>query len=163
MYRTYEARAELAEKIYDLDVEVYEILGSGLGRVFNSRRDSTVRDLAKLMGTPTQLHILRSEIALIGNMARTISDRTERERVLEEYERIVKEIETLPEFFGGVDILDEDIARMNRSGSSHHLHQPHLRLRRYRHRLCSGWQTGRQLLRQRDIYRSHEPVGSGTG
>ena len=114
MYRTYEARAELAGKIYDLDAKVYEILGSSLGRVFNGRRDATVCNLAKLMGSPSQIHMLRSEIALIGNMARTISDRTVREWVMEEYEEIVKEIETLPEFFGEVDILDEDIARMNR-------------------------------------------------
>ena len=118
MYRTYEARAELAGRIYDLDAEVYQLLGSGLGRVFNGRRDATIRDLAKLMATPTQMHMLRSQIALIGNMARTIPDRTVKTRVLGEYEEILKEIESLPEFFGEVDILDEDIARMNKMNLS---------------------------------------------
>ena len=118
MYRTYEARAELAGRIYDLDAEVYQILGSGLGRVFNGRRDATIRDLAKLMATPEQMHMLRSQIALIGNMARTIPDRTVKTRVLGEYEEILKEIESLPEFFGEVDILDEDIARMNKMNLS---------------------------------------------
>ncbi len=34
---------ELAEPTYDLDAEVYRILGSGLGRVFNSSRESPSR------------------------------------------------------------------------------------------------------------------------
>jgi len=118
MYRTYEARAELAGRIYDLDAEVYQLLGSGLGRVFNGRRDATVRDLAKLMADPARMHMLRSQIALIGNMARTIPDRGVRAKVMGEYNAILKEIETLPEFFGEVDILDEDIARMNKMNLS---------------------------------------------
>ena len=72
---TYEDRLALANRVYDLDAEVYEILGSGLGRVFNGERERTVRELASLMATPSKIHYLRSEIALIGNMARTIPDR----------------------------------------------------------------------------------------
>jgi len=114
MYRTFEARLALANRIYDLDAEVYRVLGSGLGRVFNGKQDSTCRDLAKLMGTPSKIHYLRSQVALIGNMAKTIPDREIKARVLEEYHVILKEVESLPEFFGEVDILDEDIARMNK-------------------------------------------------
>ena len=112
MYRTYEARLALANRIYELDTEVYGILGSGLGRVFSGKQESVCRDLAKLMAAPTKIHYLRSEIALIGNMAKTISNREVKARVLEEYEAIVKEVESLPEFFGTEDILDEDIARI---------------------------------------------------
>ncbi len=118
MYRTYEARAELAGRIYDLDEKVYATLGSGLGRVFGHNRDASIRELAKLMANPTMMHFLRSQIALVGNMARTISDREVRHTMMQEYDAILKEIESLPEFFGEVDILDEDIARMNKMNLS---------------------------------------------
>ena len=118
MYRTYEARAELAGRIYDLDAEVYELLGSGLGRVFNGKREAVVRDLATLIGTHNKMHFLRSEIALIGNMARTIPDKQVRADIMERYEAIVQEIDGLVGSFGEEDILDEDIARMNRMNLS---------------------------------------------
>ena len=118
MYRTYEARAELAGRIYDLDAEVYEILGSGLGRVFNGKREATIRDLAALIGTHNKIHFLRSEIALIGNMARTIPDKQVRARIMERYVAIVHEIDGLVGSFGEEDILDEDIARMNKMNLS---------------------------------------------
>ena len=124
---TYEDRLELATRIYELDAEVYAILGSGLGRVFNGERERTLQELATLMATPSKIHFLRSEIALIGNMARTISDRKERTRVMYVYNEILKEVETGLSFYGGNDILDEDIARMNkmnlsgRFGESNHL------------------------------------------
>ena len=124
---TYEDRLELATRIYELDAEVYAILGSGLGRVFNGERERTLRELATLMATPSKIHFLRSEIALIGNMARTIPDRKERTRVMYTYNEILKEVETGLSFYGRNDILDEDIARMNkmnlsgRFGESNHL------------------------------------------
>lgn len=124
---TYEDRLALATRIYELDAEVYAILGSGLGRVFNGERERTLQELATLMATPSKIHFLRSEIALIGNMARTISDRKERTRIMHVYNEILKEVETGLSFYGGNDILDEDIARMNkmnlsgRFGESNHL------------------------------------------
>jgi hypothetical protein len=124
---TFEDRLALANRIYDLDAEVYGILGSNLGRVFNGERERTVRELASLMATPTKIHYLRSEIALIGNMARTIPDRKERTRVMSHYNEVLKLVENSSEFFGSNDILDEDIARMNkmnlsgRFGESNHL------------------------------------------
>ena len=124
---SYESRLATAGRIYDLDAEVYALLGSGLGRVFNGERERTVRELAEMMATPTKIHYLRSEIALIGNMARTIPDRAERARVMGEYNKVLKWLESLPDFFGGEDILDEQIARMNkmnlsgRFGESNHL------------------------------------------
>ena len=64
---------EIAGRIYDLDAEVYRVLGSGLGRVFNGSRESTIRDLVRIMLDQPKVHYLRSELALIGNMARTIT------------------------------------------------------------------------------------------
>ena len=118
MYHTFEARLALANRIYELDAKVYRILGSGLGRVFNNQKESTCRNLAELMADPSKLHYLRSEMALIGNMARTIPDRKVRSQVMKEYSAILSEIENLPDFFGGEDILDEHIARMNRMNLS---------------------------------------------
>ena len=68
----------LAERIYDLDAQVYASLGSSLGRVFNRDRERCVRELVSLMMTRPEGNLVRSEIALIGNMARTIQDKEER-------------------------------------------------------------------------------------
>lgn len=124
MNQNREACLALAERIYELDEEVYRILGSGLGRVFTGRRDATVRELASMMGDLTKAHYLRSELALIGNMARTIPDRTVRARIMSQYNDILKKVEKMPSSFGSVDILDEAIASLNMSnrfGEDNHL------------------------------------------
>lgn len=127
MTNNYEERLALAGRMYDLDAEVYQILGSGLGRVYNGRRDATIRELAKMMGDVTKGHYLRSEMALIGNMARTINDRGERARIMSQYNEILKQIESLPSSFASVDIRDEDLASLNqlnldnRFGEDNHL------------------------------------------
>ena len=127
MTNNYEERLALAGRMYDLDAEVYQILGSGLGRVYNGRRDATVRELAKMMGDVTKGHYLRSEMALIGNMARTIKDRGERARIMSQYNEILKQIESLPSSFASVDIRDDDLASLNqlnldnRFGEDNHL------------------------------------------
>ena len=66
---------ELAEHIYDLDAEVYVHLGSSLGRVFNRDRERCVNELTELLTTRPQGHLVRSELGLIANMARTIEDK----------------------------------------------------------------------------------------
>ena len=38
-----EIYTELANRIYDLDAEVYRVLGSSLGRTFTGNRDTTIR------------------------------------------------------------------------------------------------------------------------
>ena len=38
-----EIYTELANRIYDLDGEVYRVLGSSLGRTFTGNRDTTIR------------------------------------------------------------------------------------------------------------------------
>ena len=75
-------RLDIARRIYDLDEEVYAVLGSSLGRVFGGDREVTIRRLASLMGDFTQGHYLRSELALISNMARTIPQKADRSRVM---------------------------------------------------------------------------------
>ena len=40
---------EIAERIYDLDLEVYRCVGSSLGRAFSEERKICVENLAELM------------------------------------------------------------------------------------------------------------------
>lgn len=104
---------ELAERIYDLDAEVYAQLGSSLGRVFNRNRERCVDDMVRLMMARDQGHVLRSELALISNMARTIEDKEERKLVMTEYNNVLQQVISLPTSFGGGDILDQNLARLN--------------------------------------------------
>lgn len=104
---------ELAGRIYDLDAEVYEELGSSLGRVFNGKKEDCVEETCRMMQIVNQAHILRNELALISNMARTIPDRAARSRIMTKYDEILKEVTSLPTSFTGVDILDKNMAKLN--------------------------------------------------
>ena len=108
-----ETLRNLAERIYDLDAEVYVQLGSSLGRVFNNDRKRCVDDMVSLMLNRPEAHRIRSELALIANMARTIKDKEERALVMREYNIILKELMSLPTSFAGCDIIDPNMARLN--------------------------------------------------
>lgn len=88
MEYTQESLRELAERIYDLDAEVYTRLGSSLGRVFNRDRERCVTEIVDLMMQRDSGHQLRSELALISNMARTIPDKESRSMIMREYTSI---------------------------------------------------------------------------
>ena len=90
---------ELATRLYELDGEVYKSVGSSLGRTFTGDREGTIRNLSALMYTKPDGHLLRSEMALISNMARTIKDKDEKSRLMKKYDEIFQEILTLPETF----------------------------------------------------------------
>ena len=104
---------ELANRIYDLDGEVYKCVGSSLGRTFTGSRENTIRALSMLMYTKPDGHLLRSELALISNMARTIKNKEDKSRMMTEYNEILKAIEQLPNMFGSTDILDAERAALN--------------------------------------------------
>lgn len=104
---------ELANRIYDLDAEVYKCVGSSLGRTFTGSRENTVRNLSMLMLAKPDGHLLRSELALISNMARTIKDKNAKDKMMAEYDAILKEIEKLPDSFGKIDIVDLTRAELN--------------------------------------------------
>ena len=110
-----EIYTKLANRIYDLDGEVYRVLGSSLGRTFTGDKRTCVESLVKLMRTKPQGHLLRSELALISNMARTIRKDEDRSRLMRKYDEILKEIAELPAGFGKVEILDENRAKLNTS------------------------------------------------
>ena len=103
----------LANRIYDLDGEVYKCVGSSLGRTFTGKRENTIRTLSMIMYTKPDSHLLRSELALISNMARTIKDKEARSRMMTEYDEILKELESLPNVFGSTDIVDKERVALN--------------------------------------------------
>lgn len=113
MEYTKEMLRELAEHIYDLDAEVYAQLGSALGRVFTRDREKCVNDMVEMMSVRGEAHFLRSELALISNMARTIPDKEARKLVMTEYNRILQGVNSLPTSFSSEDILDQNMASLN--------------------------------------------------
>ena len=95
----------LAKKIYELDSNVYESVGSELGRVFIGDADKCLDKLSALIYTNPHGYLLRSEVALVGNMARTIKDKEAKSKFMRQYNDILNEIAELPHGFGSVDIL----------------------------------------------------------
>ncbi|MDD6291824.1 MAG: cytidylate kinase-like family protein [Lachnospiraceae bacterium] len=106
---------KLAIRIYELDAMVYKASGSDLGRTFSGSKKHNIDELLILIMSNPQGHLLRSEMALIGNMARSIRDKQVRHDLMVEYNDILEEIASLPKSFGSVDIVDKDLADLNSS------------------------------------------------
>lgn len=103
----------LAGRIYDLDEEVYRELGSALGRVFNGKKEDCIEETVRMMQERNEAHILRNELALISNMARTIPDSASKRQIMVKYDEILKEVTELPTSFIKGDILDQKMAQLN--------------------------------------------------
>ena len=73
---------KLANQIYELDEKVYKASGSNLGKTFTGEKVRTIENLTMLITSNPQGHLLRSEMALIGNMARSIRDKQVRHDLL---------------------------------------------------------------------------------
>ena len=106
---------KLANQIYELDEKVYKASGSNLGKTFTGEKKRNASDLMMLIASNPQGHLLRREIALIGNMARSIRNKEVRRDLMREYNEIVEQIADLPMALGSVDIVDKDLADMNSS------------------------------------------------
>lgn len=106
---------DLAERIYDLDTKVYVYLGSSLGRVFTKDRERCIDELVWEMLARNQGHIVRSDLALISNMARTIRDKRVRKELMKEYDEILTEVTSLPTSFAEGDVLNEQRSRLNKT------------------------------------------------
>ena len=104
---------QLAGQIYDLDEKVVETLGSSLGRVFNHDRERCIANMVHAMEERPDEHIVRSEVALIGNMARTIQDRQARREIMSEYDDIMHKLVRISRGFSNASILDRKRARLN--------------------------------------------------
>lgn len=110
--------SELAKRIYDFDTKTYEVVGSNLGRVFTGSEDKCINRLTYLITIDPHSYALRSEIALVGNMARTIDNKKLKREHMQEYNAILKEIMELPDAMGSVDIIDKLSAKLNVSNFS---------------------------------------------
>ena len=104
---------QLAGQIYDLDEKVVETLGSSLGRVFNHDRERCIANMVHAMEERPDEHIVRSEVALIGKMARTIQDRQARREIMSEYDDIMHKLVRISRGFSNASILDRKRARLN--------------------------------------------------
>ncbi len=103
----------LAGRIYDLDRRVYDEIGSNLGRVFNGERDIIVDEIVDMLRDTKRSHILRSDLALIANMARSIRNKQIHKEVMTEYDTIVKTIEREKLHSEKVEVIDKYIAGLN--------------------------------------------------
>ena len=81
---------EIAKQIYQLDKDVYECVGSSLGRTFTGDEATCVEEITRLLITRPQGHEIRSDIALIGNMARIIKNKEDHHRMMTQYNEILK-------------------------------------------------------------------------
>lgn len=106
---------EIATRIYNLDTKVYENVGSSLGRTFIGTPEKCINDLIRLLCSDNQSYTLRSEMALVANMARTIRDKKVRNTLMREYNNILQLIQANKSSFTSVDILSTDLARLNSS------------------------------------------------
>lgn len=111
---------EIAKRIYALDESVYKYLGSSLGRTYTGNRDTCIEKITKLLITRPQGNELRSEIALIGNMARTIKNKEQKSQMMREYNAILQRVAEIPSSFGSVDIVNENLAALNTSNLRQH-------------------------------------------
>ena len=83
---------DLANRIYNLDEKVYEATGSNLGRVYHGDKNKCINDLVELISSEANSSILRSELALISNMARTIKNNPVlHKKIMKEYGSIFDE------------------------------------------------------------------------
>ncbi len=104
----------LAERIYDLDGEVYWTLGSSLGRVFNGSREQCIHEIMEMLYDSRNTEKIQSHLALISNMARTIKNKDNRKKIMTEYDAVFQQVEAMILKNGeNEDILDPKIADLN--------------------------------------------------
>ncbi|MCD8108600.1 MAG: cytidylate kinase-like family protein [Clostridiales bacterium] len=104
---------ELAERIYNLDEKAYAVTGSALGRVYNGDKEHAIQYIIDLLEAKKGSDILRDELALIGNMGKTIVEKQGRSDVLDEYNAITKLTKWQADHYTRVDILDTSRAHLN--------------------------------------------------
>ncbi len=103
----------LAERIYNLDLKVQRALGSALGRVYSDDKKRSIAYIMKMMVGQEQEHALRRDIALIGNMARTIKDDDVHKEIMTEYNAVIQALIQLPDSIGSTDVLNQEAASLN--------------------------------------------------
>lgn len=103
----------LAEKIYALDETIYQELGSSLGRTLIGSREKVLSVLERELSLRPQGQLILSDMALIGNMARTLPEGPARKQLLTEYNDIIVELKALEEEIAKGDISDQTRVFLN--------------------------------------------------
>ena len=139
---------ELANRIYALDEKVYKATGSNLGRVYQGNKEKCINDLRDLLKSSADSSVLRSELALISNMARTTKKNPQlHKEIMHEYGEIFDEAMAMQEAREGNDIIDPEHAELNivqsckqiwKGRQSYYMHRPFIWLcrNRYRFQAC---------------------------
>lgn len=83
---------EIASKLYDLDVKVYESTVSTMGKVFPAGRELSVKHMMQKIETDKK-HFFKDETTLISNMINTIEDVNKVSEYRNELEQIKKMID----------------------------------------------------------------------
>lgn len=84
--------AEIASKLYDLDVKVYESTVSTMGKVFPAGKDLSVTHMVKAIEQDKK-HFFKDETTLISNMINTIEDKVKADNFRNELSELMKMIE----------------------------------------------------------------------
>ncbi len=93
---------EIASKLYDLDVKVYESTVSTMGKVFPAGRELSVKHMAQQIEQDKK-HFLKDETTLISNMINTIEDNAK----VKEYRAELDEIRKMIDEYIPVTVLPD--------------------------------------------------------
>ena len=104
---------DLAERIYNLDKRVYVDTGSSLGRVYSGDKENNIQYIIDLLESKKGAYVLRDELALIGNMSKTMQNSEVQEELMKEFSEITKLTRAQADNYTRIDILDESRAQLN--------------------------------------------------
>lgn len=98
---------ELAERLYELDTEIYEISGSKMGKVFPGNRQISVRQIVDDF-EKENTEKLRDELILVANMLHILEDEEAYTNLQKEFEALKSEMQA---FFADEDRIRQQISR----------------------------------------------------
>lgn len=112
---------EIAVRLYELDIKVYESTDSTMGKVFPAGKELTVKHMMKRIKTDKR-HFLKDAATLISNMINTVEDAKEAEEYRKELNEIRKMIEQYSPYDVKPDSFSSNISNMkNRFSENDHM------------------------------------------
>ncbi len=86
-YQNVDIEEEIATRMYELDTEAYENSRSSMGQLFPGTRSASIKKLVKNLKENKQKIMIRN-LVLIGNMIRTVDERSVREELDKEFRAV---------------------------------------------------------------------------
>lgn len=112
---------EIATKLYELDVKVYESTVSTMGKVFPAGKEISVKHMLKSIERDKK-HFFKDETTLISNMINTIHDQNKAAEYRKELNAILKMINEFSPSKASPDSFSSNILNMkNRFSDEHHM------------------------------------------